>query len=128
MNPAAAPGVFEEDKSEEEHRIETQQRRLKEGTSELLEQYAELLKSAQIDSNEVAQQVGEVRSAVSAASMVQSGDKLLHLEDELRLSALPPRPSPPSAASPLGTLFLRLLVLEDGSGAALVVRSRSTDS
>ena len=88
MNPAAAPGVFEEDKSEEEHRIETQQRRLKEGTSELLEQYAELLKSAQIDSNEVAQQVGEVRSAVSAASMVQSGDKLLHLEDELRLSAL----------------------------------------
>ena len=91
MNPAAPFGqsrVFEQDKSEEEHRIETQQRRLKEGTSELLEQYAELLKSAQIDSNEVAQQVGEVRSAVSAASMVQSGDKLLHLEDELRLSAL----------------------------------------
>ena len=57
MNPGDTRRVFEEDKSEEEHRIETQQRRLKEGTSELLEQYAELLKSAQIDSNEVAQDI-----------------------------------------------------------------------
>ena len=47
-----------------------------------------MLRAAQIRSNEVEQQVGEVRSAVLAAGMVESANALLQLDDDLRRGLL----------------------------------------
>jgi hypothetical protein len=57
--------------------------RCRDSTVSLLNQYKDLLRCAQVH-DEVEQQVGELRSAVQAAGMVQSADTLLQLEDELR--------------------------------------------
>ena len=67
---------------------ESARSRLKDNASSLLEAYAEILRTGKVDSSEVHQQVGEVRSAVLAAGMVQSADTLLQLDSELRRSTL----------------------------------------
>lgn len=61
--------------------------RLRDSTASLLSQYADLLHCGQIH-GEVEQQVGELRSAVLAAGMVQAADSLLQLEDELRRASI----------------------------------------
>ena len=61
--------------------------RLRDGTASLLSQYADLLRCGEIH-GEVEQQVGELRSAVLAAGLVQAADSLLQLEDELRRAAI----------------------------------------
>ena len=65
-----------------------QRTRLKDSASALLEQYAELLEVGKIHGNEVEQQVGEIRSSVLATGMVQSADKLMQLDSDLRRAAL----------------------------------------
>jgi methyl-accepting chemotaxis protein len=57
--------------------------RLKDSTSTLLTEYAELLRCGQVH-GEIEQQIGEVRTKVLAAGMVQSADALLQLEDEVK--------------------------------------------
>lgn len=61
--------------------------RLKDHSSSLLHQYAELLRCGKV-AGEARQQVGELRSAVLSASMVQGADNLMQLTDELRRSAI----------------------------------------
>ena len=67
---------------------ESSRTRLRDSASALLEQYAELLRAGEVRSSEVEQQVGEVRSTVLAAGMVQSADTLVQLDSELRRAAL----------------------------------------
>ena len=61
--------------------------RNRDNTASLLKQYADLLRCGEAH-GEVEQQVGELRSAVQAAGMVQTADTLLQLEDELRRRAV----------------------------------------
>ena len=57
--------------------------RLKDGSSTLLDQYSELLRGGQVE-DEVRQQIGELRTSVLAAGIVQVTDNLMQLTDELR--------------------------------------------
>jgi hypothetical protein len=57
--------------------------RLKDGSSTLLDQYSELLRGGQVE-DEVRQQIGELRTSVLAAGIVQLTDNLMQLTDELR--------------------------------------------
>ena len=66
---------------------ESRQHRLKTHTAALLGQYHELLRCAQVH-GEVEQQVGELRTSVLIASMLESTERLLDLSDELRSAAL----------------------------------------
>ena len=67
---------------------ESAKTRLRDSSSALLGQYAELLKLGEISTNEVVQQVRELRSSVLATGIVQSADTLLQLESDLQRSAL----------------------------------------
>ena len=67
---------------------ESQKQRLLDNSSSLLESFSELLLRGGQVRGEVEQQVGEVRSSVVAAGLVQAADNLLELDGELRLSSV----------------------------------------
>lgn len=85
---AAAPSALEWLSEGQTIERESARTRLKDSSSTLLHQYAELLQLGEIHSREVEQQVGEVRSAVLAAGMVESAGTLQKLDDDLRRAAL----------------------------------------
>ena len=74
--------------SEADNSLAKQSRRarLKDLSSSLLDQYAELLRSGQVH-DDVRQQVGELRTSVLAAGIVQAADNMMQLTDELQCAS-----------------------------------------
>lgn len=85
---AAGPGgALEWLKETDNLETESLRTRLRDSTSSLLHQYAELLHTAKVH-DAVHQQVGELQSSVLAAGVVLATENLMQLTDELRRADL----------------------------------------
>lgn len=80
-------GALEWLKETDNLETESLRTRLRDSTSSLLHQYAELLRAAQVH-DRVHQQVGELQSSVLAEGVVLATENLMRLTDELRRADL----------------------------------------